>query len=117
MRYLNDICDKVPYTLQFATELNPQELFKLYNVKLEEDYDSLIEKLTEYLKVLVLLRSIKLVVFVNLKDYLNEEQVKELYKITFYYKINLLLIESSQKKRIEGECYHILDEQDCLIEF
>ena len=34
-----------------------------------------------------------------------------------YYKINVLLVESSQKERLNCEDYHILDEQDCLIEF
>lgn len=72
-------------------------------------FSSLLEKLTEYLKILALLRNIRLVVLVNLKDYLSSIQVKELYKTVFYYK-NVLLVESSQKERLNCEDYHILDE-------
>ena len=99
------------------TDLNEVELFKIYDVKLEDKFSSLLEKLTEYLKILALLRNIRLVILVNLRDYLSSTQVKELYKTVFYYKINVLLVESSQKERLNCEDYHILDEQDCLIEF
>lgn len=117
VRYLNDISQKLPYAIQFVTDLNEVELFKIYDVKLEDKFSSLLEKLTEYLKILALLRNIRLVILVNLRDYLSSTQVKELYKTVFYYKINVLLVESSQKERLNCEDYHILDEQDCLIEF
>ena len=117
VRYLKDISQKLPYAIQFVTDLNEVELFKIYDVKLEDKFSSLLEKLTEYLKILALLRNIRLVILVNLRDYLSSTQVKELYKTVFYYKINVLLVESSQKERLNCEDYHILDEQDCLIEF
>lgn len=39
-----------------------------------------------------------LTVFVNIKQYLNDDEIKELYKYALYNKLNILLIESSINK-------------------
>lgn len=115
--YLDDVSMKLPYPICFNSEMEVLNLYKLFDLKLEEGSDSLLQKVTDYLKIMSSLCGIKLVVFVNIKNYFNDEQLLELYKTSFYYKINLLLIEAAQRNRISGEKISILDSQDCLIEF
>ena len=73
------------------------DLYKLYGVQLETDGSSTLEKLMDYIKIMSSLCGIHMMIFVNLKDYLSENQIKELYKTVFYYKMNLLLIEAHQR--------------------
>lgn len=78
-------------------DLNLMDLYKLYGVQLETDGSSTLEKLMDYIKIMSSLCGIHMMIFVNLKDYLSENQIKELYKTVFYYKMNLLLIEAHQR--------------------
>ena len=72
------------------------------------------ERLLEYVKVLKSLCGVRLLVFVNVKNYLSETQIKELYKTVFYYKVNLLLVEAHQGKNLECEKNQLIDEDMCL---
>lgn len=47
----------------------------------------------------------------------SEMQIKELYKATFYYKINLLLVEAHQGKNLECEKNQLIDEDMCFIHY
>lgn len=115
-RYLNEVSMKIPYAISFDEEVDGLAIYKLCNVKLESDEVDMSQKLIEYIRALALLCNIKMVVFINLKAYLDESQLLELYKHAFYYKIKVLLIEDAQKNRMASEKHYILDLDDCLIE-
>ena len=117
MQYLNALSVKVPYVLAYDERVDGPALYKMCNVRLENNFDDLQQKMIEYLKILSMLCGIKVVVFVNLKSFLDEAQLLELYKTAFYYKIYLLLIEATQRTVLKGEKYYILDQDDCFIEF
>lgn len=91
------------------------DLFKFYGVKISEQYDSLLEKIVEYIKVISEFSSVKIIVFVNLKSYLNDEEMEELYTQAFYSKIHLLLIENNEYIKLQQENVIIIDEDNCLI--
>ena len=57
----------------------------------------------------------RLMVFVNLKAYLNEVELEEVYKMAFYNKIQLLLLESVKKDVLPAEKYCIIDKDKCVI--
>lgn len=101
--------------INFNLEFDWKELFKLYNVKLEENYDTLYEKLEEYIKVLANILHPKLVIFLNLKKYLEKEQMENLLMSSFYNKITILLIESDEGYYLEKEKIYIIDKDRCLI--
>lgn len=52
---------------------------------------------------------------VNIKAYLNKQELMELYKVAFYNKINLLLIEMAEGEMIGEEKVYIIDSDRCLI--
>ena len=117
VNYLDDISMKLPYPICFNAEMDVMNLYKLFDLRLEEEIDSLLQKVIDYLKIMSSLCGVKLIVFVNIKNFLCEEQILELYKASFYCKINLLLIESAQRNKLTGENIAVLDGQDCLIHF
>ena len=53
--------------------------------------------------------------FVNLKTYLTDDELRELYKEAFYRKMHLLLLENSIESELEEEIVHIVDRDLCVI--
>ena len=116
VNYLDDLSGKLPYSISFSTELEVSSLFKLYDLKLDVETESLLQKLIEYLQIMSSLCSIKLIVLVNIKHYLNNTQILELYKTAFYCKISLFLIEAAQKDILKLKAAHLDGKVKGLIE-
>lgn len=113
---LDDICSKIEYSnVEYNLEYEWKSIFKLYNVRIGENYNSLCEKIEEYVKVLADILHIKLLIFLNIKEYLTEEEIDNLQKICFYKKIFLLLIESEERFVLDNEKIFIIDKDRCLI--
>ena len=53
----------------------------------------------------------------NLKSFVTIEEIKEIYKIAFYNKINILLIENYIYDKIEYEDVIVYDKDLCKIMF
>ena len=103
--------DQAAYDL----ELDWNDIFKLFRVRVEEDYNTLLEKLISYLRVCAELLRIRLLLFVNLKSYLSGEELEELYHMAGYLKIQLLLVESHEREKLPAEKCYIIDSDQCLI--
>lgn len=115
--YLEKITLGVPYDITFDLEENIQGMMKTYGVRIEQQTTSLLEKIIDYLKILVRLCRIKIFVFVNLKLYLESEELKLLYDFVFYEKISLILIENQVLEKIKCEKICILDQDKCIIKY
>lgn len=116
VKLLDEIIDKSQYNnISFDLEIEWKEFFKLYGLKIDESYETLLEKLIEYIKILSDLCGIHLVCFVNIKNYLQDKEVNELYEIAYYKKVDLLLIESSDTRNLDNEHTFIIDRDRCLI--
>lgn len=117
-RYLENILEKMPYPVKYTDEWSAAELFKLYSVELEESEDDVCEKLFHYLKLMNQVCGTKIFITVNLKEYLTENQIRELYKMVRYCKLQLVLIEfRMHEKKNEGEEVYVLDKDDCIIAY
>lgn len=101
--------------IAFNLSLEWDTLFKLYSVKLEQNCETLLEKLIEYMKILSRLCSINILCLVNIKSFFDEVQIKQLYEMAFYNKIQLLLIENMDRPYIDNENTYIIDKDKCLI--
>lgn len=101
----------ITYQLDFAWP----DFFKMYGVKIEKPENFLL-RLIEYMKVVSELCGISLFCFVNLKSYLNKEEMMDLYKNAEYNKVRILLIESCESEIIDSEHVTIIDKDRCLIE-
>ena len=102
--------------VQYDLDLKWENLFKCYDVKLPERYDNLIEKLTEYIKALTAFTDVKVLILVNVRDYLTQEEMGFLYKAVNYNKMSLLMVESKESLAYSGEKRYIVDKDRCLIE-
>lgn len=113
--YLDVISQKLPYQIDYNLELEPAQLYKQYEVRLDLEGTSLLEKVLNYIQLEKLLCNTKLIVFTNLKNYFDKEQLEEIYKTATYNKIFILLVETQKRFYITGEKYCIIDNDKCLI--
>ena len=60
-------------------------------------------------------KHIRVLVFVNLRSYLTDEQIQELMEEALRQQIYVVLVENSQKNCIEGGKRYIIDKDMCEI--
>lgn len=102
-------------SLDYSMNIEPVQIFKMMDVKIETEGKTLLEKLTEYIKIVSELLQCKLIIFVNIKSYLNEEELELLYQAAHYAKVHLLLIESCERETLLKENRIIIDRDMCKI--
>lgn len=113
---IDKVTQRVEYNnIVYNLDFDWKNIYKLYDVKIGEDYDNLSEKIEEYIKIIADVLHIKLVIFLNLKEYLSKIELENIQQICFYKKINLLLLESEEREKIENEKTFIIDKDRCLI--
>lgn len=116
--YLESLLERIPYPVKYEEDWNILELLKAYGVELEEECDSICERLFNYIKLINQVCGISIFITVNLKQYLTENQIFELYKLAKYSKIQLVLIEFNMSgKKMECEDIFILDKDRCIITY
>ena len=64
------------------------------DVKIDIEADTLLERIVEHIKISCSLLERNIFVFLNLKLFLTEQEIRELYKECFYRKVHLILIEA-----------------------
>lgn len=94
-------------------EIEPLTLFKALGIKFENFADNLLEQLVMYLKVVAGLLRKKVVVFVNIRSYINKEQTQQLIETALYEEVSLLFIENIQRDVPQNRALHIIDCDGC----
>lgn len=115
LQYMDKIVDGVPYALDYIVDFDIVALLKIYGVSIQTSGETLLENIVEYLRVMKQICGISCFVFVGLKSYLNESELKQLYEFSFYEKINIIIIEPIHTPTLMGEKCWILDNDLCLI--
>ena len=117
MDFLDRAVMKLPYELIYEKNIDTQDLLKLYKLNLLENYDCLLEKLINYVKIISQVSFTKCLFLVNIHDFLSAKDLDMLYEIASYSDVNLIMIESHQREKSSYEHTYILDDNNCLIEF
>jgi CRISPR-associated protein Csn2 len=113
---LDEINSRISYPIEFSLELDILQLFKIYNVKINMQDSSLIERISNYVKLAHQILGIKLFVFVHLKQYLSEEEWGYFNEMISYEQVAVLLLENSVlKSEALKEKWWILDADNCII--
>lgn len=116
VNFLDEVIHQVPYPLEFELDLNFQSLLKLYQVKVDIGAGDLLERIIEYLKVMHRICNVRIYAFVGLKQYLQEQEFRQLYEFAAYEKLFLIMLEGRESFRLNSEKYWILDKDLCIIE-
>ena len=115
--YMEDLVSRLPYPIIFSDDLDILGLLKLMHISFDDYSETLCEKIINYIKILSSLTKFNTIVFLNLKAFLDDWELKEVYKIAFYNKIHIVLIESYLYDKLDSENTIIFDKDLCVIEF
>lgn len=95
--------------LNINQDFNLENVIKLLNITINEK-DNLLDNLFMIIDIEKVLNINKILVFINLKQYLNKEELVEFYKYSVYNSISILLIDAlSYGTSIENEKKLIVD--------
>lgn len=116
VEYIDKLVQDVPYEMiTNEIDLDLVRLFKLLDVRLEPQCNTILERLIEYVKVLARLMRKTLLILTNICSYLDDYEIGQLEEICAYHKINMLFIESHEHTfRFPVKTY-IIDKDKCLI--
>lgn len=115
LQYLDKIVSMSSFNLDYDCELDVVELYKALGIRIINDFETLYDRLVEYTHLKQLIFGTNIFVFVNLKQFLNENEIAALYKKLLYEKINVVIIDSHEYKKLENEVVTIIDKDQCMI--
>lgn len=109
--YIIEEINELPFEFIMKSELEVQEILKLFNLKIDsENYTSVLERVEILINIISTLKVAEILVIPNLKMYLTEEETVELYKYSMYNNVKLLLIERADSKILRYEQVYKIDE-------
>lgn len=112
--YMMELEQCTDYILEYDQDLEISVVLKAVNVRYETKETDFLERLIQYIKIMAAV-GVKLFIFVNLRSYLSDYQMKEIIKETQYQEVQCLFMENQQRSCIEGGKRCILDKDRCEI--
>ena len=106
--YINDL------SLNFDTEIECQDIsfqkiLKAVELTVVEEYSRLVDKIYAYMELTREFEGDKLFIFVNLSNYIGNEQLQEFINTVIGHSFRVLLIDSHDFERLEQENRVIVD--------
>lgn len=109
--YLIEEINELPFEFTMKQELEVNELLKLFGVKIDDTcYTTILEKLEVLIDIISTLNLATILIIPNLKQYLSNDELVELYKYSLYNNIKLLIIERECKNKLQYEEIFRIDE-------
>lgn len=112
--YLDDLAFDFPNDIVFP-KLNISSLIKSVSPELRDEYDSLAEKILDYMELVKEFDGDKLFVTVNLRSFISDRDTALFARTALAHGYNILLVESNARERFELEERLIIDGDLCEI--
>lgn len=93
-----DVFNEFPFEFNYKESIGIQEYLKLLGLKILNNKEKIIDTIFSLIDVVEYLSIAKLLIFVNIKLYLGNDEIQEVYKYAMYKKVNILLIETGEEK-------------------
>lgn len=103
------------FSIEYNSDGSLPSLLKAYGVRWQEEHGSLLETLVSLIHFNARILKTKCFVFVNLKCFLNEDDLKRLYFEARLEDVCLFLLENSLKNKSDGEFVTVIDKDLCEI--
>ena len=111
--YLIEEINELPFEFNINSELEINDLLKVFNLKIDTTcYTTIVEKIEFIINIIANLKIASILVIPNLKVYLDKEEIIEIYKYSLYNNIKVLVLENSSNENIENyEIKNIIDKE------
>ena len=106
-----DEINEFPFEFTMSDNIDVAAMLKLYSLKIDNSsYETVLEKIEFLIDLNSTLNLFNIIAIPNLKLYLSNEELVELYKYSLYNNVKLLLIEKNVAKKLEYEHILVIDE-------
>lgn len=103
--------NEFPFEFTMSDNIDLISMLKLYNLKIDNlSYETILEKIEFLIDLNATLNLFNIIVIPNLKIYLSNEELIELYKYSLYNNVKLLLIERNINQKLDYEHILVIDE-------
>lgn len=116
INYLDNLIISSPYPITYNYDIDEIGLYKLFQLGFDDVSTTLLEKVTDFIKLGNKICGLKIFFFVNLKSYLTETEYQKLYDTIKYEEVILINISNLSDYRNTNEKCYIVDEDLCIIE-
>lgn len=107
-----DEINEFPFEFTMSDNVDIVNMLKLYNLKIDKlAYETILEKIEFLIDLNTTLNIFSIIVIPNLKIYLSQKELIELYKYSLYNNVNLLLIEKDINEKLDYEQVLVIDEE------
>lgn len=114
-KYMLDLISDFDVSVHLENSVDIAMLLKAMPVSVSDPGATLPEKICNYSKINFEFFGKSIFAFVNLKQFVSEEDLLEIYKFFRYEKLSLLLFEGYQKSTLRDEHILIIDKDMCII--
>ena len=108
-KYLLDLSLDYRCGLDFS-KLSVGALIKASGVEIQQDDETLCEKLVDYMGLTTDFQGEKLFITVGLRNFISDQEAEILMETVLQHGLYLFMIESHERKRLRHELRHIVDE-------
>lgn len=95
MKLYNSYISNIDLDLEYNDSLSFIDICKLLKLRVKDSTTNILEKIMLIIDIESQLHLNKLILFVNLKQYLNKDDLSKLYEYILAKKVNVLLLENS----------------------
>ncbi len=110
--YVLHIVQSMDWDLVYSEKMDIQSLLKIAEIRFDDEQETLVEKILDYMKVSSELLNIKCFVFVHLLSYLTEYEIEKFYEYVHYRKLCVLLLESRMPDTVKKFSETIIIDKD-----
>lgn len=113
-QWLNSVEQSLAYPVCYQREIAVADLLKAVDFRFDDHQQDITERLDRYLQILAEFLRCDVAVFLGLRQYFDEDEMRLLYRMANYRKQHVLLLEPIvPTQKVEGERWFILDKDLC----
>lgn len=108
--YLLRFTTNLTFDTYISNDVKINDLLKVFSFKIDNEYaESILEKILLLIDIIVALKPNMLLIFVNLKCFLTQAELMELYKYVLYKNQKILLVENKKQELLQYENKNVLE--------
>lgn len=108
--YLIQEINEIPFEMTMKDELNIKEILKTFELRIDkESYTSVVEKIELLIDIISTLDIASVLIIPNMKSFLIEEEIVEIYKYSLYNNVSLVCIENIFLSKLEYKNILLID--------
>lgn len=112
--YINKLIEN-NYSLKFEDDLDVSQILKAFSIKFERS-ENLLLNLFEWIKILNEILGYEIFFFINLENFLSEDELLEFFKFILYNKYRVVFLENFYRNKLsDDEKLIIIDNDLCEI--